>query len=151
MCIDPADLILVVDDNIDDVELTVRALRRSKLARRIEVAHDGASALHFLLGTDAYAARDPSDLPSVVLLDLTLPGLGGLELVRRIRADHRTASVPVVIFTGSTDERARLEGLALGASGWLRKPQSITDLAEVVRGLAGYWSKPTSHSSSVRR
>lgn len=142
MCTDPADLILLVDDNVDDVDLTVRALRKSNSARRIAVARDGVEALHFLFGTGAFAARDASDLPTVVLVDLTLPGLSGLELIRRIRADRRTASVPVVIFTGSTDERARLDGLALGANGWLRKPQSMAELAETMRGLTVYWKTP---------
>lgn len=131
--------IFLVEDNPDDVELTLRALRRSKIMDEVLVAQDGALALDYLFGTGAYASRALSAAPAVVLLDLKLPKVDGLEVLRRLRADERTKLLPVVILTSSKEERDLVSGYSLGANSYIRKPVDFDQFAEVVRQLGLYW------------
>jgi len=131
--------ILLVEDNPDDVDLTLRAFRKANVANKVEVARDGVEALDFLFGTGAHAGRDTSLLPQVVLLDLKLPRLTGLEVLRRMREDSRTKLTPVVILTSSKEERDLLEGYALGANSYICKPVDMTQFTEAVRQLGLYW------------
>jgi two-component system response regulator len=131
--------ILLVEDNPDDVELTQRAFRKASLLNPIEVVRDGAEALDFLFGTGAWAGRDVRSLPQVVLLDLQLPRLSGLEVLGRIRSDPRTRLVPVVILTSSKEEKDRLRGYLLGANSYICKPVDTTQFTQAVRELGLYW------------
>lgn len=135
----PEKIILLVDDDPDDVELTVRALRQNNIANKTVVARDGVEALDYLFGTGAYAGRDTSVLPTVVLLDLKLPKVDGFEVMRRIRADERTALLPVVILTSSQEEQDLANGYKLGANSYIRKPVAFSQFAEAVRQLKLYW------------
>ena len=127
--------ILLVEDNPDDEALTLRALRKANVGNDIVVARDGAEALDRLLGGDA-ASRG---LPQVVLLDLKLPKVDGLEVLRRLRADDRTKILPVVILTSSNEEQDRVAGYQLGANSYVRKPVDFAQFAEAVRQLGLYW------------
>ena len=142
-------MILLVEDNPDDEALTLRALRKANVGNDVAIVRDGAEALDFLFGTGAHAGRDTSLLPQVVLLDLKLPKIDGLEVLRRIRADGRTKVLPVVILTSSDEERDRLQGYALGANSYVRKPVEFAQFAEAVRQLGLYWlvlnQPPPSH------
>jgi two-component system response regulator len=131
--------ILIVEDNSDDLELTLRALRRHNLANEIVVASDGAEALDWLFAEGAHTGRSPRSLPSVVLLDLRLPKLDGLQVLERIRAHHRTALVPVVVLTSSKDEEDRLRGYELGVNSYVQKPVDFQRFSEAVRQLGLYW------------
>ena len=131
--------ILLVEDNPDDVELTLRAFERSRLAHDIVVARDGAEALDYLFGTGAHADRDPSVMPEVILLDLNLPKLDGLEVLKRIRADERTRRLRVVMLTSSKEERDVLRSYDLGANSFVRKPVDFMEFAEAARQLGLYW------------
>lgn len=132
-------LILLVEDNPDDEALTLRALRKANVRNEVVVAHDGVEALDYLFGTGAYAGRDTRTLPQVVLLDLKLPRLDGLEVLRRLRADDRTRLLPVVILTSSNEEEDRMAGYELGANSYVRKPVDFSHFAEAVRQLGLYW------------
>ena len=132
-------VILLVEDNPDDEALTVRALKKANVRNRIVVARNGVEALDYLLGTGAHAGRDVRVTPQVVLLDIKLPKIDGLEVLRRIRADERTESLPVVILTSSSEERDMVEGYQLGANGYVRKPVDFGHFAEAVRHLGLYW------------
>ncbi len=125
--------ILLVEDNPGDEELTVRALRRSKLTNPVEVARDGAEALEMLLG------RPGAPLPQVVLLDLKLPKIDGLEVLRRIRADERTRLLPVVILTSADEDENRLDSYKLGCNSYVRKPVDFRQFLEAVGKLGCYW------------
>ena len=142
-------MILLVEDNPDDEALTLRALRKANVGNDVAVVRDGAEALEFLFGTGAYAGRDTALLPQVVLLDLKLPKIDGLEVLRRIRADGRTRVLPVVILTSSDEEQDRIQGYALGANSYVRKPVEFAQFAEAVRQLGLYWlvlnQPPPSH------
>lgn len=131
-------VILIVEDNPGDEALTLRALRRANVGNEIVVMRDGAEALDYLLRTGPWAGKASDLLPQVVLLDLKLPKIDGLE-VRRIRADHRTRLLPVVILTSSNEERDRVEGYRLGANSYVRKPVEFGAFAEAVRTLGLYW------------
>jgi two-component system response regulator len=131
--------ILLVEDNPDDVELTLRAFERSHLANDIVVARDGAEALDYLFATGAHAGRDPSVMPDVILLDLNLPKLDGLEVLRRVRADERTRRLRVVILTSSKEERDVLRSYDLGANSFVRKPVDFVEFGEAARQLGLYW------------
>lgn len=131
--------ILLVEDNPDDEALTIRAFRKNKIENEIVVAHDGVDALDFLFGTGAYVGRDPGQLPQVVLLDLKLPRVDGLEVLRRIRADARTRLLPVVILTSSKEEQDVLSGYSLGANSYVRKPVNFEEFVEAARQLGLYW------------
>jgi len=132
-------MILLVEDNPDDEALTLRALRKNNIGNDVMVARDGAEALDYLFGTGPYAGRDASDIPPVVLLDLKLPKVEGLEVLRRLRADERTKLLPVVILTSSNEEQDRLRGYDLGANSYVRKPVDFNQFIEAVRQLGLYW------------
>lgn len=132
-------LILVVEDNPDDEELTLRALRQGKVANEIVVTRDGSEALEFMFGTGKYAGRDLSRMPAVVLLDLKLPKLSGLDVLQRLRSDPRTKLVPVVILTSSSEEEDMLRSYQWGANSYVRKPVEFTAFASAVSQLGIYW------------
>ena len=131
--------ILLAEDSAQDVELTLNALAEHNLANSVEVARDGAEALDYLFGTGPYAGRDATDIPPVVLLDLKLPKVEGLEVLRRLRADERTKLLPVVILTSSNEEEDRLKSYHLGANSYVRKPVNFSEFIEAVRQLGLYW------------
>lgn len=131
--------ILLVEDNPDDEELTLRAFRQNNILNEVAVAHDGQEALDYLFCQGAHAARDPRQMPAVVLLDLKLPKIDGLEVLRRIRADERTRLQAVVILTSSKEEQDLVNGYRLGANSYIRKPVDFTKFMEAVRQLGFYW------------
>ena len=135
----PEATILLVEDDPDDETLALRALRRGGIRHAIVVVRDGVEALDYLFATGAHAGRDPGRLPQVVMLDLKLPRLDGLEVLRRIRADQRTRFLPVVILTSSDEERDRLDGYRFGANSYVRKPVDYDQFAESIRQLGLYW------------
>ncbi len=132
-------IILLVEDNSDDVALTLRAFRKSNLKNEIVVAEDGADALDYLLGEGKYTGRDTSIAPTLILLDLKLPKIPGLEVLRRIRADERTKLLPVVILTSSVEEQDLITSYKLGANSYLRKPVDFNKFIEAVQQLGLYW------------
>lgn len=132
-------VILLVEDNPDDEALTLRALKKSNIVNEVVVAHDGAEALDYLFGMNAYAGRDTSILPQVVLLDLKLPKVDGLEVLRRLREAQHTKLLPVVILTSSKEEQDMTAGYSLGANSYVRKPVDFNQFAEAVRQLGLYW------------
>ena len=131
--------ILLVEDNADDEALTMRAFRRNNIRNEIIVARDGAAALEYLFGTGAYQGRDPLDLPQVVLLDLKLPKVDGLEVLKRVRADARTAILPVVILTSSKEQQDIINGYKFGCNSYVRKPVDFDQFMEAARQLGLYW------------
>ena len=135
----PDTMILLVEDNPDDEALTLRALRKANVGNEVAVVRDGVEALDFLFGGGSYGSRDTSTMPQVVLLDLKLPKVDGLEVLRRIRADDRTKLLPVVILTSSDEDQDRIAGYALGANSYVRKPVDFAQFAEAVRQLGLYW------------
>ena len=132
-------VILLVEDNESDEELTLRALRRHQISNPVVVARDGAEALDYLFGRGAHAARDMRALPQVVLLDLNLPKLSGIDVLRAIRADERTRLLPVVILTSSKEDNDLVSGYAYGANSYIVKPVDFNQFAEAVRQLGLYW------------
>ncbi len=132
-------IILLVEDNPDDVELTLRSLKKNNVVNEIVVARDGAEALDYLYGSGKYAGRDTSVLPTVILLDLKLPKVDGLEVLRRVRAEESTRLLPVVILTSSDEEKDMIDSYNLGANSYVRKPVDFTQFAEAVRHLRMYW------------
>lgn len=131
--------ILLVEDNPDDADLTVRAFRKENIANTLVVVHDGAEALDYLYATGPYAHRDPGDLPQLVLLDLKLPRVDGLDVLRRIRAEPTTRSLPVVVLTSSREEADVIRSYNLGANSFVRKPVDFLQLAAAVAQLGLYW------------
>ena len=131
--------ILLVEDNPDDIELTRLALERCGVANRLEVAMDGAEALDYLFGTGAHEGRDVTDRPAVVLLDIKLPKIDGIEVLRRIRDDERTRLVPVVMLTSSKFDKELIETYGLGANSYMRKPVEFEQFIDTVRQLGFYW------------
>lgn len=131
--------ILLVEDNPDDVTLTMRAFQRSHLLNPITVARDGVEALDFLFARGAFQARAGQPLPTLVILDLKLPKLDGLSVLKTIRADERTRLLPVVILTSSKEEQDLVAGYALGANSYVRKPVDFTEFLEAVKVLGIYW------------
>ena len=131
--------ILVVEDNPDDEALTVRALKKSNIVNEVVVARDGVEALDYLFGEGAYAGRDMTEMPQVILLDLKLPKLDGLGVLRRLREDERTKLLPVVILTSSNEEQDRINGYGLGANSYVRKPVDFNQFSEAARQLGLYW------------
>jgi len=131
--------ILLVEDNPSDLELSLRALNEQKLCNAIHVARDGEEALDFIFCRGRYASRRPNELPRVVLLDLKLPLIDGLEVLRQIRADARTRCIPVVVLTSSTEERDIVESYALGVNSYITKPVDFDQFREAMRTIGMYW------------
>lgn len=131
--------ILLVEDNADDEVLTLRAFAKNNIRNEVVVARDGAEALDYLFARNAYEGRDVEDLPQVVLLDLNLPKVDGLDVLRQIRADKRTEMLPVVILTSSREEQDMVEGYRLGANSYVRKPVDFDEFLEAARQLGLYW------------
>ena len=134
-----AGCILLVEDNPNDVKLTERAFKKGNFPNELIIARDGVEALEFLYGSGPDTAQGVGDMPTLILLDLKLPRIDGLELLRRIRADERTALVPVVILTSSEDEKDVNNGYRLGANSYIRKPINFDQFIEVVRHMGMYW------------
>ena len=131
--------ILLVEDNPEDVELTLHALRQEKLANRVEVVRDGEEALDFLFCRGSHDSRSFEGPPHVVLLDLKLPKVDGLEVLREVKADPRTKAIPVVILTASREERDLVDGYHLGANGYIQKPVGFEEFRNIVKQLGLYW------------
>jgi CheY-like chemotaxis protein len=131
--------ILLVEDNPDDEALAIRALKRHHIGNEIVVARDGVEALDYLFGTGKYADRDIANKPSVVLLDLKLPRIDGLEVLRRVRSDPRTQFLPVVVLTTSSEEGDILDSYSLGCNSYIRKPVDFLQFSEAIRQLGMYW------------
>jgi two-component system, response regulator len=131
--------ILLVEDNPDDEELTLLSLRKNNLAHDIVVVRDGVEAIEFLFGTGQYAGRDISQTPTVILLDLKLPKLDGLGVLKRLRADDRTRNLPVVVLTSSSQDADVLASYNLGANSYVRKPVEFGAFVEAVSSLGLYW------------
>jgi two-component system response regulator len=132
-------VILLVEDNPDDEALTVRALKKNKILNEVVIARDGVQALDYLFGEGAHAGRDTKETPQVVLLDLKLPRLDGLEVLRRLRADDRTKLLPIVILTSSNEEQDRVNGYGLGANSYVRKPVDFDTFVSATAQLGLYW------------
>jgi two-component system response regulator len=132
-------VILLVEDRADDVELTIRAFEKANVANEIVVAGDGEEAIDYLFATGRHTGRDPKVMPQVVLLDLKLPKIDGLGVLRRMRADERTRRLPVVIMTSSNEERDVISGYDLGANSFVRKPVDFVQFVEAARLLGLYW------------
>lgn len=131
--------ILLVEDSADDLELTMRALREHNLANPIVVARDGQEALDYMFGGGAHAGRDPREFPGLVILDLRLPRVDGIEVLSRVRADERTRRTPVVVLTSSDEERDIVAAYNFGANSYVRKPVNFDEFIEAVRQLRLYW------------
>jgi two-component system response regulator len=131
--------ILLVEDNPDDVQLTLLALQKSNIANEVVVAEDGVEAIEYFAGRGRFAGRDTSILPQVILLDLKMPRMDGLDVLRSIRADERTSLLPVVVMTTSNEDKDRVESYKLGANSYVRKPMDFNQFAEAVRRLGLYW------------
>lgn len=132
-------IVLLVEDNPDDEELTRRALQKSNIPHELLVARDGVEALDYLFGTGVYAGRDLRVMPLLIMLDLKLPKLDGLEVLRRLRADARTRLLPVAVFTSSSEKQDIKESYALGANSYIRKPVDFGHFSEAVRQVGAYW------------
>lgn len=132
-------IILLVEDSPDDVQLTLRALKKNNIANEVVIAGDGVEALDYLFGAGKYAGRDTRAMPQVILLDLKMPRMDGLEVLHRIRADERTRLLPVVVLTTSSEDRDRIESYKLGANSYIRKPVDFNQFADAVQQLGLYW------------
>jgi two-component system response regulator len=142
------DCILLVEDTEDDIELTRRALKKNNLTNPLVIARDGQEALDYLLG-DGTGGQTGDDLPAIILLDLKLPKIDGLEVLRRLRAQQRTRLIPIVILTSSREERDLVEGYTNGANSYIRKPVDFEQFSEAVRQLGLYWlvlNEPPPHA-----
>lgn len=131
--------ILLIEDNDDDVQLTLRAFKKSRLKNEIIVVRDGAEALDFLFGEGAYTGRDVNERPQMTLLDLKLPKVDGLEVLRQIRNDERTQLLPVVVLTSSREQEDLVRSYRLGANSYIRKPVDFNQFIEAVQQLGLYW------------
>ena len=132
-------VILLVEDNPDDEMLTLRAMRKHNIGNEVIVARDGAEALDYIFRTGKYADRGSTESLQLILLDLNLPKIGGLEVLKRIRSDARTALFPVVILTSSKEERDLVESYRLGANSYIRKPVDFNQFSDAIRQLGLYW------------
>ncbi len=131
--------ILLVEDNPADVELTLHALRQNKLANRIQVARDGEEALDFLFGRGPYSQRDTNHRPKLILLDLKLPKIDGLEVLRQIRSNPQTRAIPVAILTSSKEEKDLIQSYELGVNSYIQKPVDFAQFRETIKQLGMYW------------
>ena len=131
--------ILLVEDNARDEALTLRALRKQNLANEIVVAHNGVEALDYLFGTGEYLGRDTSEVPHLIMLDLKMPKMDGLQVLKAIRNDERTKRLPVVVFTSSSEQEDIVKSYNLGANSYVRKPVDFDGFAEAARQLGLYW------------
>lgn len=136
---DTSKTILLVEDNPDDVALTLRAFKKNKIMNKVVIAKDGTEALEYLFCTGEYADRNIEDSPQIVLLDLKLPKVNGLEVLKKIRDDDRTKLLPVIILTSSKEQQDLLDGYSLGANSYIRKPVDFDQFIEAVRQLGLYW------------
>jgi two-component system response regulator len=146
-------VILLVEDNADDEALTLRAFRKNNVLNEVVVTRDGAEALDYLFGTGPYAGRDATDVPQLILLDLKLPKVDGLEVLRRLRADERTRLIPVVILTSSREEQDLIAGYRNGANSYVRKPVDFAQFNDAVRQLSLYWmvlNEPPPRKGEIR-
>jgi len=132
-------VILLVEDNPRDEALTLRALKKGNIVNQVIVAHDGVEAMDYLFGTGSYSGRDITEMPQLILLDLKLPRIDGLQVLQKIRADDRTKRLPVVIFTSSNEEEDVINGYKLGANSYVRKPVDFEQFAEATKSLGLYW------------
>jgi len=132
-------IILLVEDNPDDITLTLRALKKNSIFNEVVVAKDGVEALDYLFGTGIYAGRDTSAMPVVTLLDLKLPKIDGFEVLKRVRSNERTKLIPIVILTSSKEESDLINGYSLGANSYIRKPVDFEQFTEAIRELGLYW------------
>jgi len=132
-------IILLIEDNPDDEILVIRALKKNRILNKIVVVRDGAEALDYLFGTGSYTERDIDVMPQVILLDLKLPKIDGLEVLRRIKENERTKMLPVVVLTSSTEERDLIESYSLGANSYIQKPLDYHQFTEAVKQLELYW------------
>jgi CheY-like chemotaxis protein len=132
-------IILLVEDNPDDELLTLRALRKNNVLNKVVVARDGVEALDYLFGTGRHSGRDIAVMPQLILLDLKLPKIDGLEVLKRLRADERTRLLPVVILTSSREEQDMLDGYGFGANSYVRKPVNFEQFVQAVEQLKLYW------------
>jgi len=133
-------IILLVEDNPDDVDLTLRALKKNNISNRVIVAKDGVEALDYLHGTGMHAGRNTKELPVVIMLDLKLPKIDGMEVLRNIREDELTRLIPVVILTSSVEQKDVVEGYKFGANSYVRKPVDFEQFVEAVKLLGLYWT-----------
>ncbi len=131
--------LLLVEDNPDDVQLTLRALKKNNIANEVVIAGDGVEALDYLFGAGKFAGRDTRVMPQVILLDLKMPRMDGLEVLHRIRADERTRLLPVVVLTTSSEDRDCVESYKLGANSYIRKPVDFNQFTEAIQQLGLYW------------
>jgi two-component system response regulator len=131
--------ILLVEDNDDDIALTLRAFKKNNIKNAVVVARDGADALDYLFATGPHSGRDRTDLPQVMLLDLKLPKIDGLEVLRRIRANEDTKTLPIVVLTSSKEEQDLIASYRLGCNSYVRKPVDFDEFVEAARQLGLYW------------
>jgi two-component system response regulator len=131
--------ILLVEDNPDDVELTMRAFRKNNIANNVVVARDGVEALDYLFGRGAYVSRNTADIPRLILLDLKMPRMDGLHVLEQLRADERTRLIPVVILTSSKEDQELIHSYKSGANSYVRKPVDFSQFLEAVRQIGLYW------------
>jgi two-component system response regulator len=144
--------ILLVEDNPDDVTLTLRAFRKNKIANKVVVARDGVEALDYLFCQEAHANRDPNDTPKLILLDLKLPKLDGIQVLERLRGNERTKLLPVVILTSSKEEQDLISGYKCGANSYVRKPVDFNKFVEAVHQIGLYWlliNEPPNQNSDL--
>ncbi len=142
---------MLVEDNPDDIELTLRTLKQYNIRNEIAVVRDGAEALDYLFATGTYSDRDTTTMPAVVILDLKLPKVDGLEVLQRMRADERTKLVPVVILTSSKEERDMVNSYKFGANSYVQKPVDFTEFVEAARQLGLYWLVINEPPPQIRR
>lgn len=132
-------IILLIEDNLDDTELTLHAFKKNKIKNEVVVVNDGATALDYLFGTGEYAGRDLTVMPTLILLDLKLPKIDGLEVLKKIRSNPLTKYLPVVILTSSREEQDIIDGYRLGVNSYVRKPVDFIKFTEAVNNLGLYW------------
>jgi CheY-like chemotaxis protein len=132
-------IILLVEDNADDEALTLRSLRKANIANEVVIARDGAEALDYLYGAGQYAGRDLNQMPALVLLDLKLPRVDGIDVLTRMRQDERTRYIPVVVLTSSSEDEDMVRSYQSGANSYVRKPVAFSDFAAAVNQLGMYW------------